>query len=172
MSFTTVLTRSNEIRSFEINCGLLDPKYHTNDICQSDSFRELFKQVQSIKGPVLYWFEVCSANDQTQIIQLMKDYKKNNVRALPAFKKKPDPSSRILYVGKVKAAFWGRLITHLGYLKGNGQTQGLQLDGWARQICLELRLNLIPFNAEMTEYLEILEYAFAKQLKPMVGKHK
>ncbi len=40
----------------------------------------------------------------------------------------------------------GKLITHLGYLKGKGQTQGLQLDSWSRHISLKLRLHIIEFD--------------------------
>ena len=85
--------------------------------------------------------------------------------------KKSINDSRILYVGKVKRHFWGRLIQHLGYYKVN-RTQGLQLYYWAKELNLNLKVTVIEFEPEMIDLMEVLESALAKKLKPILGKHK
>ena len=89
----------------------------------------------------------------------------------PAIKTTIDYDSRTLYVGKVKGSFWGRLIQHLGFFKVNA-TQGLQLYYWAKDLSLKLRVNIYVFDNNMADIMPIVEYAFAKRLKPLVGKHK
>jgi hypothetical protein len=66
----------------------------------------------------------------------------------------------------------GQLITHFGFLKESGQTQGLQLNEWFKDLDLELELSILECDAQMVDYLPILELAFAKKLKPILGKHR
>jgi len=49
-------------------------------------------------------------------------------------------------------------------------TQGLQLFHWAKELCLTLRVNVIEFDADMADVMPIIEYAFAKHQKLLVGK--
>lgn len=86
-------------------------------------------------------------------------------------KKNINLNSKTLYVGKVKGSFWGRLITHLGFYKVNA-TQGLQLYYWAKHLSLDLKVHIMEFDNNMADTMPIIEYAFAKQLKPLAGRHK
>jgi hypothetical protein len=172
-SFETIQSEEFNIHSFEIDCQKLSPHFYTNDIRDSEEFKSLFKSVTQISKPVVYWFEIISNTTQQEIIEKLILYKQQvNARATPAIKKITPTDSRILYVGKVKGGFWGRLITHLGYLKGTGQTQGLQLDSWATGINLKLRLCILEFDKNMEDFMSVIEYSFAKELKPIIGKHK
>jgi hypothetical protein len=172
-SFKVAANGEKKQHSFEIDCRDLDKSFHSNDIRDSKEFKEIFDTLNPITKPVLYWFEIISDTSHQEIVESILKYKKEDgTRATPAMKKNTDDTSRTLYVGKVKSFFWGRLITHLGYLKGTGQTQGLQLDCWAKDICLKQRLNVIEFDKSMADYMTVVEYAFAKELKPIIGKHK
>lgn len=157
--------------SFAINCGDLDDFNYT-DIRQSEKFRSIFDQLKDIGGPTLYWFEIISDASSFDIINALSEYKLSlDPKATPALRSKIDYESRTLYVGKVKGSFWGRLITHLGYLKVN-QTQGLQLYYWAKSLSLDLKVHMLEFDDDMADIMPIIEYAFAKHLKPLAGKHK
>ena len=173
ISFQKMATEKMKIKSFEIDCRDLDNRFHATDIRESKEFKATFDILKSVTGPVLYWFEILSDTNPQRIVESIKNYKNGDgKRATPAIKKRGNDTSRILYVGKVKKAFCGRLITHLGYLKGSGQTQGLQLGCWAKDICLTLRLNFIEFDKGMADYMTILENGFAEHLRPLIGKHK
>lgn len=157
--------------SFTINCGDLDD-FNYNDIRQSDKFKSIFDQLKDACGPTLYWFEIISDTTSRDIINALSEYKVSlDSKATPALRSKINYESRTLYVGKVKGSFWGRLITHLGFLKVN-QTQGLQLFYWAKSLSLELKVHLLEFDDNMADIIPIIEYAFAKHLKPLAGKHK
>lgn len=172
-SFQATANEEKKVHSLEIDCRDLDKRFHSNDIRDAKEFKEIFDTLKSITNPVLYWFEIISETSHQEIVERISKYKREGgTRATPAMRKKINGASRILYVGKVKNTFWGRLITHLGYLKGTGQTQGLQLDCWAKDICLKLRLNVIEFDKSMADYMTVVENAFAKELKPIIGKHK
>lgn len=172
-SFQSTAKEEKQVHSFEIDCRDLDKRFHSNDIRDANEFKEIFDTLKSVTNPVLYWFEIISDTSHQQIVESISNYKKDGgTRATPAMRKNISGGSRILYVGKVKNTFWGRLITHLGYLKGTGQTQGLQLDCWAKDICLKLRLHVVEFDKRMADYMTVIENAFAKELKPIIGKHK
>jgi hypothetical protein len=165
--------RLNGVKSefhFEIDCSNLD-NYLNNDIRKSERFADLFKKLKSINGPTLYWIEIISQTEGERIIYAINKFKDAELRTTPALKTGIDYNSRILYVGKVKGVFWGRLIQHLGFFT-NPQTQGLQIYHWAKDLSLTVRFNLIELAPGMADLMAVIEYAFAKRLKPLTGKHK
>jgi hypothetical protein len=157
--------------SFTINCSELED-FNNVDIRQSIKFKPIFDQLIDASGPMLYWFEIVSDTDTKKVIESLNNYKAiNNSKSTPALKSTINYDSKILYVGKVKGSFWGRLIQHLGFYKVNA-TQGLQLFYWANGLSLNLKVNILEFNNNMADIMPIIEHAFAKKLQPLIGKHK
>ncbi|HFG0578713.1 hypothetical protein LIS90_12300 [Flavobacterium psychrophilum] len=157
-------------KEFLINCTELED-FNFIDITDSEKHKLMFSELKELTGPCLYYFEVTSTNLPNEIINKIREYSNTeNSKSIPAIKSKP-PESKILYVGKVKRHFWGRLIQHLGYYKVQ-RTQGLQLFYWAKEIDLNIKLIVYEFENEMIELMEVLENDLAKHLKPILGKHK
>lgn len=145
--------------------------YVNHDITKSDQYRELIKELMEIKGPVLYWYEIISNHSNDEIINSLQMYEQQqNHRSIPVFFKGYNRNTRILYVGKCKGKFWGRVIQHLGYFKIPA-TQGLQLYHWAKELHLEVKLHALEFKEDMADIMPIVESYFAKRLHPLVGKH-
>lgn len=145
--------------------------YLNHDITKSDQYSGLFKELMEINGPVLYWYEIISNHSNDEIINSLQMYEqKQNHRAIPVFFKGYNRNTRILYVGKCKGKFWGRVIQHLGYFK-IPTTQGLQLYHWAKELHLEVKLHALEFTEDMADIMPIVESYFAKRLHPLVGKH-
>lgn len=155
---------------FYINCSDLED-FNNIDITNSLKYNAMFTELKQLNGPCLYFFEILSDNLSSAIVDKIREYSSTeNSKSIPAIKK-TIPESKILYVGKVKRHFWGRLIQHLGYYKVN-RTQGLQLFYWTKELNLSLKLVVYEFEPEMTNLMEVLENDLAKQLKPILGKHK
>lgn len=170
-SFSNSLQNPRQIISY-IDCNTLDTNYLNNNIRDAPLFLKMFDELTKNDPPFVYWFEILHGPDSQTIHQRISKYKETSVRGVPALRKLKEYNSRILYVGKSTVGFWGRLITHLGYLSGKGTTQGLQLDHWTKDLCLELQLNILRFPPAMADYLSIVEYALAKELQPIIGKHR
>lgn len=166
--------RANGVKkelSFIINCSDLED-FNNHDIRQSQKFKPIFDQLVVVTGPTLYWFEIVSETDTKKIIEALNNYKATEKpKATPALKLNINYNSKILYVGKVKGIFWGRLIQHLGFF-GVPATQGLQLFNWTKDLSLKINVNVLEFENDMAEIMPIIEYAFAKRLQPLIGKHK
>lgn len=157
-------------KEFDIKCSELEDFNHM-DIRDSENYKNLFDDLKSIDGPVVYYFEIMSDNISTDIVNRIRQYSASeNSKAIPAIKSKI-PESKILYVGKVKKGFWGRLIQHLGFYKVNG-TQGLQLYYWAKELDLDIKVRIFEFEPQMAEFMSIIENGLARELNPMLGKHK
>lgn len=157
-------------KEFHLNCTDLED-FNYNDITLSEKYTEMFSELKNLSGPCLYYFEILSENLSSEIVDKIKEYSNTeNSKSIPAIKK-TIPESKILYVGKVKRHFWGRLIQHLGYYKVN-RTQGLQLYYWTKELNLNLKLVVYEFEPNMTNLMEVLENDLAKHLKPILGKHK
>ena len=128
-----------------------------------------------IKAPCLYWYRIISDNTSIEIINSFKLYSdyETRERSVPALNSDNsiDHKSRVLYVGKVKGGIYGRVIQHLGCFS-SARTQGLQLYYWAKKIGLKLELNVFEFDTKMADILPIVEFAVAKELHPLIGKHK
>ena len=157
-------------KEFFINCSDLEDFNHI-DITNSERHKTMFSELKELSGPCLYYFEIVSDNLTSTIIEKIKEYSiTENSKSIPAIKSKI-PESKILYVGKVKRHFWGRLIQHLGYYKVQ-RTQGLQLYYWTKELNLNLKLVVFEFEGEMINLMEVLENDLAKHIKPILGKHK
>lgn len=144
----------------------------SNENILYSEYKEIFDSLQNIKGPVLYWFEIKDDYDRNVILEKLSVYKaKVNLRSTPAIKRSADMSSNVLYVGKVKQSFYGRVIQHLGFFT-NPQTQGLQLYHWLKGEDITLELHACEFKNDMAGIIGILENDFARLLKPIIGKHK
>lgn len=161
---------AKNIRDFYIDCELLED-YNNVNITKSKQYEELFNDLCKLSGPCLYFFTIISEHSTLDLVNDIVEYSKSeNAKSTPAIKKNI-PESKILYVGKVKRYFWGRVIQHLGFY-GTPRTQGLQLYYWTRNNKLKLKLTVLEFESDMSDLLPILEIELAKQLKPIVGKHR
>ncbi len=160
----------NQKKVFHINCTeFID--YNYKDIRKSDKYRELFSDLERLSGSVLYYFEITSDCSSKVIVQSIKRYSSlPNSKNIPAIKKNYS-NTNILYVGKVKKNFLGRVIQHFGFYKVNG-TQGLQLYYWAKDLNLKLKLTAIQFEKDAENLMPIFEKKIADILKPIIGKHK
>jgi len=153
------------------NCAELEEVHLREDIRDSIQFKTLFSELYTMKGPVLYWFKVCSTNTTKEIFDMLNEYKGiQSCRVVPALRKNCPPNSEYLYVGKVKRYFWGRIVQHLGYAK-DPRTQGLQLFHWAKKLNLQLELYAIEFDKDMADLVGVLETLMAREFKPIVGSH-
>lgn len=165
--------RDNDVHktfTYDFNCEDLED-YSNCDKKKSYKLKELFDGIEKIKGPVLYWYEVTSDHSDDVILNALQEYgKQERHRAIPAFHKKSNKYTKILYVGKCKNNFKNRVIQHLGYAKTEA-TQGLQLFYWAKDLCLGLKLHALEFDNDMAEIMLIVESYFAKKLNPLIGKH-
>ena len=148
-------------KEFHINCNELED-YNTIDIRDSEKYKVLFDEIKEFVGPCLYYFEITSGNLSTEIVDKIKEYSTTeNSKSIPAIKKTIS-ESKILYVGKVKRLFWGRLIQHLGYYKVN-RTQGLQLFYWTKTLNLNLKLTVFEFEPEMINLMEEIGRASCRE---------
>jgi len=155
---------------YDINCSLLQD-WNLSDIQKSPEHKEAFKKLETITGPVVYWFEISSPTPSEEIRKRIFTYKfSKESKSVPALKSNYNNKSRALYVGKVKRKFWGRIIQHLGYYPVK-RTQGLQLYHWARDIDLTLRLHAYEFETEMEDLVVVIELKLARHLNPITGKH-
>lgn len=170
----TSLANKKIIESLTIDNTFFDNVYFVNDIRDSSPLKTVFDNLQQIKNPVLYWFEIDIEKINAEKIRdlfFAHSAKKSN-RAISSYKKDYDKNSKTLYVGKVKTGFWGRLITHLGYHTSN-QTAGLQLFHWYNiaEGLPTLKLNYIVFEREMEDLISVLELDLARNLKPILGRY-
>ncbi|MFL9844489.1 hypothetical protein [Flavobacterium rhizosphaerae] len=158
------------IGEFYIDCSTLED-YNFVDIRYSDKFKDLFTKLMKFEGPCLYYFTITSGHLPQEIITEIQKYATTEAsKSIPAIKSKV-PNSNILYVGKVKRGMWGRLIQHLGFYKVKG-TQGLQLYYWTQELKLSVKLTVLEFEPEMIDLISFFENELAKELNPILGKHK
>ena len=140
------------------------------NIMEDPEHKDTFIALREMKGPVLYWFEVMPGYNHAAIVDRLRNYQANdNKRATPAIKKHIDFNSPVLYVGKVKASFYGRVIQHLGFFP-NSRTQGLQLFHWMQKEPLVVKLHACEFEPEMSDLVGLLENELAKDTKAARGK--
>lgn len=161
-----------EVKTLTLDAKFFDARYFDQDIRLLE-LQPIFEDWQKINQPVLYWFEFDSSLiTASQIRELYKNHLEHNQRNISSFKKNYDEHSNILYVGKVKTGFWGRVITHLGYHKSE-KTAGLQLFHWynVTKGHTPLQLNYIVFEKEMENLIAVLENDLQKQIKPILGRY-
>ena len=154
----------------DFDCSFFQ-NWNLTDIRDSAEHKVVFEKLGSITGPVVYWFEIVSDISAEDVRKFISDYKySEDAKSVPALKTKYSKDSKILYVGKVKRKFWGRVIQHLGYYQVK-RTQGLQLYHWAKDIGLKVRLHAFEFEQEMEDLVSIIERKMARNLNPITGKH-
>lgn len=163
---------AKSISEYEINCSDLEEKYIYENIRDSIKYKDLFDKLKKIENsPCVYYFEILSDIKPDTIVKKINTTDRNR----PAIKDNYPKNSNILYVGKVKSLFWGRLIMHLGYHTHKNRTlsyaHGLQLYHWAKELSLKLRVYVFEFEPEMADLVNVLEFHFAKELNPIIGKH-
>lgn len=158
-----------------------------------DSYsKTIEKKLKSFsKKPVLYWFtfkneyngqenlrkdfeNFCSTVKVLEFRQGKKHYQTEQLeyrRALSSYKTLSKEKSNVLYVGKVKKNFWGRLATHAGWAT-SPKTAGLQLRYWYDfDKYPVLQLNYITLDTSLSDFVSILELELAKKLKPLIGRY-
>lgn len=159
------------IKEFIFDCADLADYTLVDILGDASAEKNRFEELRLIKGPTLYWIEIISDTSSRSVYDTHKSYKEEKKRPTPAINNYQETGSRILYVGKVKRSFYGRVIQHLGFHK-NRETQGLQLFHWSKPLALKIKFRTIEFDSKMEDIIPIVEYAFAKDLKPIIGKHK
>ena len=157
------------IKEYQINGSDLDEKYLKEDIRDTKKFKEMFAELATIENkPCVYYFEVLSDVSANEIVNKFKTSTKNTPALNSAISQ-----SKTLYVGKVNACVWGRLIMHLG-LHTNKTTEsnvhGLHLVDWAKD--LNVKFTVLEFEEDMRDLMEVIEKTLAKELQPIIGKHK
>lgn len=174
--------------SFIIDCNNLPIPGEEGCIYDYGVYKELFDSLEENKKfPHIYWFEVKNNVSCIDIRNIISKYSTNvndeksrkvehkdrKFYSVPAMTKGiKDINSKILYVGKVKKNLKGRLVSHFGYYCKSPNTQGLQLARWANKINLELEVHYIQLPKELEDLTSLLEFRLAKQLKPILGKHR
>ena len=156
------------VHHFHFNIGGMR-EYLSEDIRTSVEHRGDFERLAAVRGPVVYVFEICPPSSPGAVLAAARAYA--GPRAVPARRSGIDAASPVLYVGKVKKAFWGRVIQHLGFSRA-AATQGLQLYHWTCGMALELQLTAFEFEDDMADLLPLVEKVVARELKPLLGKHQ
>ena len=156
------------VKEYQINGSDLDEKYLKEDIRDAEKFKKMFAELATIENkPCVYYFEVLSDISANEIVDKFKSSTKNT----PALNSIVS-QSKILYVGKVNAYVWGRLIMHLGFHTNKtteSNVHGLHLADWAKN--LNVKFVVLEFEEDMRNLMEVMEKFLAKELQPIIGKH-
>lgn len=127
------------------------------------------------KRPAVYWFEIISDHTGENIRSHYEQLKlKIGSRTIPATNNKYEVASKVLYVGKGVSNLSGRMFMHLGYEK-NDKQQGLQLCHWdytGELKGLKIKLNIMYLSVDLKDIAPLYELKLAKELKPILGRHK
>lgn len=175
------------IKPFEFNTSELPDSKESFDVIQQNSvYKEIHELLLNEKEtPFIYWFEFDNKEQRGKILEALKEYEANikeerhrntpkkdlKYFATPAVKLKTEESN-ILYVGKVNRDLIGRLQPHFGFYTKSPNTSGLQLRYWANGLNLILKLYYIALPKELVDFTGLLERKLAKDLKPIIGKHR
>lgn len=130
----------------ELNCSFLS-SYTIENIEKSPEYFKIKEKFDSLKNLCVYWFEIILDNHIDNIWNTLRTYKDDKLRTVPATKKNMPKGTNILYLGKVKEGFLGRLKQHLGYCNAS-TTQSLQLCHWAKELGLILKIHVMEFEEE------------------------
>lgn len=175
-------------KTFTIMCNELPVPKEEGNIYYYHLYKTLFDELDINKEyPYIYWFEIKSGFECKKIrshVSIYDQEVKNelsrklihaerNFYGVPAMTSSiKDINSKVLYVGKVKRDLKGRLVPHLGYYHRSPNTQGLQLARWSKDIDLHLEFHYIRLPKELKEIASYLEFKLAKELKPILGRHR
>lgn len=160
-----------KIETLELDCSWFCSCTDDGQVLH-DEILTLINNLKMVEGPVVYWIELSNEIKGEQLLSAFIDYSRTlSPRAIPARKKYPDIDSNVLYVGKVKRIFWGRIYQHLGFHR-NKWTQGLQLYFWTKELKPIFKINYCQFTNELVDILPLFEISLARRLRPILGKHK
>lgn len=163
-------TSFDNIHTYELDCTLLND-FGIKPI-QCEKTLKFIKDIEEHNHlPAVYWFEITSGHDSKEIYNSVVELKKTSHRNMPAFKKHLKNYSSVLYVGKVKNNLAGRMLLHLGY-NITASVQGLQLCHWPNKDGLKLKLNVIYLPQDLDMIAGVFEVQIAKELNPILGKHR
>ena len=160
----TFILRANEIKK--------EDWLTKQNILNSKESGPLLNELKAFRAkPVLYLLEIENEIKHEVLVKAIRDYDRS--RAFPAISEHRinNEGHKVLYVGKVKRDFFGRIIQHMGYFSTE-RTQGLQLAHWACAIGLDVRVTYFVFNEKLADFMTSLEYQVAQNLQPLLGKHK
>jgi|GEM_PF-1972387 len=177
ISFDSIFGNTINILEFNIDCSKLEkPNYNIKSLSYATTILPMIHELMKIEEPCIYWFKgEDELVGQKFLADLNSFREKKTGRNLPA-KNNYRRNSNCLYLGirqggtRKKDGFSfiaGRISTHLGYYHVP-TTQGLNLAYWAKDI-ITLKVMVLPKEASI--YLNVLEKLYAKQLKPLCGKH-
>lgn len=165
------------VLTIEVDCEKL-AKF--NDGCHgTEESSKVFRLLHNNglnEHPAVYWFDIISDHSAEEIrshYTIFKDRIEN--RTIPAVYKNSVASSKVLYVGKGKGNISGRMFLHFGYEEKKMHLQGLQLCHWDFSGILKglrLKLNIVYFNKDFKEIVPFFERNLAKEINPILGKHK
>jgi hypothetical protein len=180
LDFYSKITFQGSFKHFvlELNCAELAeieaPGVVKHDLPESvkiSFFRKFDSLMENInQKSCIYFFEFeenMSKLIHGKFIDFIDTGTERNVSAI---KSRPNFSTQVLYLGKVKRGVGARLATHFGY--ANPNTGGLQLKFWAKQMDLKLKVNLLVFDDPLDDFINPLELELTKELKPLIGRSK
>lgn len=176
VSFDSIFENNIDILEYEIDCSKLEePDYKMTDLGYVKSVNPIIRELMQIVNPCIYWFEADNESKAEEMIRDLNTFRaKKTGRSIPA--KNNNYGGKCLYIGirqggtRKKDSFSfiaGRISIHLGYYHVP-TTQGLNLAHWAKEK-ITLKVMVLPKVASI--YLNILEKLYAKQLKPLCGRH-
>ena len=176
ISFDSIFENNIDILEYEIDCSKLEePDYKMTDLGYVKSVNPIIRELMQIINPCIYWFEADNESKAEEMIRDLNTFKaKKTGRSIPA--KNNNYGGKCLYIGirqggtRKKDSFSfiaGRISIHLGYYHVP-TTQGLNLAHWAKE---KITLKVMVLPKEASIYLNILEKLYAKQLKPLCGRH-
>lgn len=170
-------SKLTDVLSFEVNCEKLakfEDGCHGTE--ESSKIFEILHNNGFNDKPAVYWFEITSNHTAEEIRGEFNELRKNiGIRKIPAINKSYLKNSKILYVGKGKSNISGRMFLHFGYEPKFVHLQGLQLCHWNFSQALKgltLRLNIVYMNEDCKEIISLFEYYLAKDINPILGKHR
>ena len=177
--FRSALDQKTQVDSFRIPCGRIPTQEEFRfDQRYQGELGALFKRLDEIRTPVIYWFSSESVESAHAIKDQHLDFR--SLRGVEHDRHAPAPNrvmeSKIIYVGMRQGGFRkkdgftkiaGRIYVHLGYYS-KGSTQGLQLVHWCNAA---LQLHLLPLAHDVSPFLGGLEKIVAKHLRPVIGRH-
>jgi hypothetical protein len=173
-----LLSSSLKTTTFNFNTSELTPFTVKGCERESPAWDRLGREFEKIPSPVLYWFEILSDIDPSEIYQLISTFKNNQIpgatfRAVPALRPAHLLSdSKILYVGCCQSTtFVSRMFWHFGYYNV-GRTQGLQLCHWSQPFNMNIQINVISFPQGAKHLIYVYENYMAVKMNPITGKHR
>lgn len=170
------VAEKNEIiyKQYHIDCSLLIKDFgSTINITEEEWFQPI---LEYSKSPTVYVVEKLDGPENLRLLELYRNYRfakgpDHQYRNTSALKRNPDIDTQYLYVGKVKQAFYGRVIQHLGFYI-NKDTGAMQIFHWLNQLPMKICFHAYHFPITMADHMGLFELTLARKYQPLLGKHK